>query len=67
MFDQKALEVLAGVLASSFARQRSKTAIVNASAKAIPGLPFFGGSIATSLVTGVLIMLCMRFKQGSSA
>lgn len=35
--------------------------------KAIPGLSFFGSSLATALVTGLLIMLCMRFKQDTSA
>lgn len=31
--------------------------------KAIPAFSFFGSSIATALVTGLLIMLCMGFKE----
>lgn len=31
--------------------------------KAIPLLSFFGSSVTTALITGSLILLCMRFKQ----
>lgn len=34
--------------------------------KLIPALSLFGSSVSTALITGLLLMFCMRFKQDSS-